>query len=164
MSDKTKPDSPLGDLSNARRFVTEHGEVVRRVSRFRRWYVWDSRVWAPDDNDSSEVSRLAKATVDGLGLDVLEAPEEDRDRLYRHWKQSASARGLRCLLEVAATESQVSVSTDDLDADPYALVVSNGVVDLRSGQIRRHDPADLETRLVATDYHPGAGVPAGGSS
>ena len=79
MSDKTKPDSPLGDLSNARRFVTEHGEVVRRVSRFRRWYVWDSRVWAPDDNDSSEVSRLAKATVDGLGLDVLEAPEEDRD-------------------------------------------------------------------------------------
>ena len=37
---------------------------------------------------------------------------------------------------------------DHLDADPWSLNVRNGIIDLRTGRLRVHDPALLMTRLA----------------
>jgi putative DNA primase/helicase len=42
------------------------------------------------------------------------------------------------------------------DADPFVLDVANGLLDLRTGQLRRHDPAALCTSVVTAPWRPSA--------
>jgi putative DNA primase/helicase len=48
---------------------------------------------------------------------------------------------------------------DELDRDPWALNCPNGTLDLRSGKLRTHDPADLITRLAPVEYDAAAECP-----
>ncbi len=48
------------------------------------------------------------------------------------------------------------VTPDDLDADPFLLNCTNGTLDLRTGERRPHDPADLITKVTAGAYDPAA--------
>lgn len=48
------------------------------------------------------------------------------------------------------------VTADQLDNNPNLLNCSNGTVDLRTGEIRRHDPADLITKSTRVPYDPKA--------
>lgn len=53
----------------------------------------------------------------------------------------------------------LKVEPNDLDADPWLLNCVNGTVDLRSGTLREHRPADLITRLAPVAYDPAAQAP-----
>jgi P4 family phage/plasmid primase-like protien len=44
----------------------------------------------------------------------------------------------------------------DFDSNPYLLNCQNGIVDLRTGELREHDPGELITKVTAVDYRPGA--------
>ena len=50
----------------------------------------------------------------------------------------------------------VAISPDELDADPFLLNCPNGTLDLRTGELRGHDPADLLTKITRAAYHPDA--------
>ncbi len=42
-----------------------------------------------------------------------------------------------------------------MDADPYLVNCANGTLDLRSMQLRPHDPTDRITKVTAGAYRPG---------
>src|SRR5215213_4255629 len=63
------------------------------------------------------------------------------------------------MLTLAATERGLVVSTDELDADPYLLSCANGTLDLRSGELRDADPADLLTHGTGIAYDADADCP-----
>ena len=75
----------------------------------------------------------------------------------RHRAESAAA--LAALVRLARAIPGVIVRHEDLDADPYILNCANGTVDLRTGELRRHDPADLCTKQSPVDYDPDAEAP-----
>jgi putative DNA primase/helicase len=56
------------------------------------------------------------------------------------------------MVELAETEPGIPVTADQLDTDPWSLNVWNGTIDLRTGQLRPHDPRDLNTKIVPADY------------
>ena len=65
------------------------------------------------------------------------------------------------MIELA--KSEVPVSPDELDADPWLLNVLNGTIDLRTGELREHRREDLITKLAPVDYDPdGQGADVGG--
>ena len=47
----------------------------------------------------------------------------------------------------------------ELDADPWALNCANGIVDLRTGELRPHDPAEMHSKLVPIAFEPTARAP-----
>ena len=53
----------------------------------------------------------------------------------------------------------VLVDHEQLDADPWSLNVANGTIDLRTGALRAHDPADLLTMQAPVGYDPHATAP-----
>jgi putative DNA primase/helicase len=63
------------------------------------------------------------------------------------------------VLTLASTEEGIAVTPDDLDADPLLLNCPNGTVDLRTGELRPHDPADLLTKSSGAAYDPAADGP-----
>jgi putative DNA primase/helicase len=63
------------------------------------------------------------------------------------------------MVALAESEPSIAIVADDLDADPWKLNVANGTVDLRSGELRRHDPAELHTKIAGAAYNAGATAP-----
>jgi putative DNA primase/helicase len=146
--------SDLTDAGNACLFEREFGANLRYCRPLRTWFRWDGKHWAPDARGS--VERLAKAFALGLFEALGESPRENQKALFKHAMYSNSAGGLSALLRLAETEGRIPIVPEDLDSNPFALNVQNGIVDLRTGALRPHAPEDMCTKIAAAEYRDGA--------
>jgi len=149
---------PLTDLGNAERLVAAHGASLRYHVNVGAWLRWTGAVWAPDD--TGEVHRLAAQTVRAMAAEAeaLESGAE-RDALVKHMLKSESAPRLAAAIDLAHWRPGVPVTAAELDRDPWLLNVLNGALDLRTGELRPHDPKDLMTKLAPVVYDPRARCP-----
>lgn len=149
----------LTDLGNARRFIVAHQQDVRAVtSRRRPWMIWEGVRWANDE--TGEVERKAKDTVRQIASEAtLQSDPELAEKITKHAIRSESAGSIRHMLELAATEPEITTTADQLDNDPWLLNVENGTIDLRTGTLRAHKRTDLITKLTAIEYRPDATCP-----
>jgi putative DNA primase/helicase len=88
-----------------------------------------------------------------------EADDERRKALAKHAVNGERAERLAAMVKLAASEPGIPVLPDELDRDPWLLNVENGTLDLRTGKLRRHDPADLLTKLAPVEFRPEARCP-----
>ena len=151
------PEEPMTELGYARRLIAVYGGRLRYVPAWRRWLVWDGTRWAHDTTGQaaavdegdrphgspptrwrSRTRTSARPPVRGPARRVRRTPSPGRSTL-------------------AGTEPGIVVTPDDLDADPFLLNCANGTLDLRTGELRGHDPADLLTKMTGAAYEPGRG-------
>jgi putative DNA primase/helicase len=139
----------LTDLGNARRLVRRHGSEMRCCQG--RWLVWAGGRWRQDDN--GEVERRAKQTAVSIYAEVESCRDADeRSQVAKHARRSEAEPRIRAMMSLAATEPGVVIRPDDLDAEPYLLGCGNGTLDLRTGDLRRSDPADLLSRGTDVEF------------
>jgi putative DNA primase/helicase len=149
---------PTTDYGNAQRLIARHGRDLRYCPSLGHWLVWDGRRWAVDI--TGKVTRRAKETVRSIYGEAEAAETAERRReLAAHAARSEAAARIRDLILLAQSEPGVPVTPDVLDADPWRLNVTNGTLDLRTGELRPHDREDGITRLVPVDYDPDAPCP-----
>ena len=152
------PNEPMTELGYAKRLIGTFGDRIRYVPAWNRWLVWDGRRWTPDL--TGQAQRYGKMIARRLTTQALaikdEAARKAALHVARRGEQSASIRGA---LSLASTEAEVVVTPDDLDADPFLLNCANGTLDLRTGQVYPHQPADLLTKVTGAGYCPGAAGP-----
>lgn len=152
------PATACTDLGNAERLVKRHGKDLRHVESQGRWYIWDGKCWRHDD--TGEVYRRAVMTVRGIYAEAAEEKDADRRAdLVRHAERSESGRAIRDMVTIARSHSRIAVTADAFDADPFALCVQNGTVNLRTGELRPHRREDLITKICAVEYDPAAEAP-----
>lgn len=137
---------PATDAGRADRLAAE---VLRRGSHryhaeTRTWLRWTGTHWTSDERGS--IVQLTIALTD-----------RDAEREARSKGQAASA--IRAAIDLAGNRPEVAVVAADLDRDPWLLNAANGTVDLHTGELRPHDPADLITTVTPTGYHPDATCP-----
>jgi putative DNA primase/helicase len=149
----------LTDLGNARRFIHQYAERIRHISSLRKsWFIWEGTHWAPDD--TGEIERYAKETVRSLYTEAAQTNDADlREAVLKHAAKSESANRVRSLLELAATEPEISMQGTGFDADPWLLNVENGTVDLRTGELRKHRRDDFITKLIRVEFNLKAKAP-----
>lgn len=149
---------PLTELGYARRLVTAHDRELRYVVPWNRWLVWDGRRWAPDAD--GYVQRCMKVIARHVHTELI-AADADAD-MIRAATRAESSSGIKGALTLAATEPEIAIVPEQLDAHPHLLNCRNGVVDLRTGELRDHNPALLLTKITTASYDPGARGPAFG--
>ena len=141
------PDEPRTELGYARRLVRVYGDRLRYVPAWRRWLVWDGRRWAHDA--TGQPQRWAKVIARRITTDAMAIEDEAKCKaavsLARRGESSHAVAGV---LTLAGTETGIVVTPDDLDTDPFLLNCANGTLDLRNGELRAHDPADLLTKMA----------------
>ena len=152
------PDEPWTELGYARRLVTLYGDQLRYVPAWKRWLIWDGRRWGRDETGLAD--RLAKLTARRM-TDLALASDGERGGRERYMaaKRGESSASVSAVLKLAATELPVAIAHGELDADPFLLNCANGTLDLRAGELRRHDPADLLTKMTRAAYDPQAPCP-----
>jgi putative DNA primase/helicase len=145
--------APLTEGGNSERFVAQHGEQWRFNCDAGAWLRWDGRRWAPDLR--GEVRAAARETVSRLLDEARHMPDGDeRRQLIRHALKSDTARAVTGMLDLA--KPSLTVVTNELDSDPFALNVANGTVDLRDGSLRPHTRELFCTKLAPVEYDPAA--------
>lgn len=155
------------DTGNGRRFVRLFGDVVRYARDADRWYTWNGRIWEPDCARSLTVFALTTQVVAELRAAALELSDEpapgERRSPREHmlaWAQVSEGIGhRRRMLEEAMAHPRLQLTEPDLDAAGDDLMVTNGVVNLITGELRAGRPADLASRTCTADYIPEAAVP-----
>ena len=145
----------LTDMGNGERLIWDHGRDVRHCHAWSKWLVWDGTRFAADD--CGAINARAKTTVRAIYGEAASEPDEDRRKaLAKHAKASEAANRIAAMLDLARSEPGVPVRPDALDVDPWQLNCPNGTIDLRTGALRAHDPADLITKRVPVPYLPDA--------
>ena len=144
------PDEPMTELGYARRLIEVYGSKLRFVVAWNRWLIWDGTRWGPDTD--GQVQRWMKVIARTVTSAVL-LDQGDKDML-RAAKRAESNAGVKGALNLASTEPELAISPDDLDADPYLLNCRNGTIDLRTGELVKHDPALLLTKMAGAGYDP----------
>ncbi len=118
------------------------------------WHHWDGKRWADDDQGHAVRAVrdvLRRALQASLDLDARAA-----NAIRRDVDKCSSATGAAGVLALAGSMAPFAATVADLDADPYLLNVANGTLDLRTGQLRDHDPADRCTKVTTAAYRPDA--------
>lgn len=110
------------------------------------FYVWAGHVW-----ERSEVKIRQEIHKMGAALVLAGKLSEARGFTMR-------TRIDDMMTELRSVPS-VYVSADDFDAAPHLLSFRNGTVDLRTGQLRAHDKADMITYCLDLDYRADAVCP-----
>ena len=72
--------------------------------------------------------------------------------LLKHARKSESKYRLQAMIQLAAADPRVVLSSDQLDSDPCLFNVQNGTIDLRTGAVSPHDPGQLITKLCPVAY------------
>ncbi len=176
------------DMGNARRFALQHQHAIRYVAAWG-WVAWDGRRWQQDatgaamrlaretvhqlfreaqasNGTATALMRRAEeaaAAHDGWGAEAAQRAAADAQRTARRgmdWAiKSQSRPRLESLLALARSEPELAAQPDDFDRSPWLLNVLNGTLDLRSRELRPHDPAGMITRLAPANYDPAATCP-----
>lgn len=153
------PDEPRTELGYAKRLVHVYGDRLRFVPEWKRWLVWTGQRWEHDITGQS--ARWAKVIARWLTADALAIEDRKaRENALIAAKKAETSASITAVLKLASTEEPVVACADVLDADPFLLNTPGGVLDLRTGELWRHDPALLLTKMTAAAYEPYAEGPA----
>jgi putative DNA primase/helicase len=142
-----------GQLRLAERLVDRERLGLRHVHGVG-WHLWDGSRWARDLNGGA--LRRAVAVVKAAYSDLPDLGRDAQKELLADIHKCESSAGLEGVLSLAGNLLPLAVSVDQLDADPFLFNTPTGTLDLRTGQLRPHDPADLLTKLAGCGFDVGA--------
>ncbi|MEU6633833.1 phage/plasmid primase, P4 family [Streptomyces parvus] len=133
------------DALNAHVLVTLSGNRIK-YSPGLGFHVFNGHVWVQSDV-------MVRQAVHHVGAALVLAGKTKEARGF-----TMTTRIDSLITELRSVPS-VYVSPDEFDSRPDLLSFRNGVVDLRTGRLRPHDPADMLTTMLPADYDPLAKCP-----
>lgn len=149
---------PLTDAGNGEMIAELYGDILRFDHLRGRWLLWQGHYWSEDDDGG--VRRLAKDMARERFRRAADVDNPDeKGRIARWAVQSENRARIDAALYMASAEPPLADSGRDWDADPWALGVQNGVVDLREGTLhdgRRDERITMRTRI---EFDPEADCP-----
>ncbi|MER5601778.1 phage/plasmid primase, P4 family [Streptomyces sp. NPDC002265] len=137
----------LTDRGNAKLFARLYSDRFRHVEGLG-WFTWDQYRWRRTGGE--------KAAIWAAGDMAEQIPETDPrgkfsdGKLEAHRRRTQSTSGVKALLQQAQAAPGLSLDPDVLDGDIYVLCTPTGVVDLRTGELRKPNPlVDMHSRATS---------------
>ena len=156
------------DIGQATVIAGVYGEKLK-FTKATNWLAYSGEVWQEDDVKARKMAQdltdrqlaearkrvrkaqdvLNKATEGGDNDEIKEAKQElDAEKAFRGYVLG-ERKTTRVSAALKETEPKLQIAVADLDADGYLLNTPGGTIDLRTGTVRPHDPADLCTKITA---------------
>jgi putative DNA primase/helicase len=144
----------LTDTGNGRRLVDSFGPAIKYTPGLG-WFHWDGGYWKPDV-ESLEMQELAKRLAPVIASEVVNYDDADKQAEVMRWALQAKSNGrIAGSIESATSDPRIIVGVDNWDSDETLLGVSNGVIDLRTGELLKGRPDLYITRRAPVAYTPG---------
>lgn len=130
----------------ALRFAERHALDLRFVATWGKWLHWTGTHWQSDD------------TL--LGFDLARAICREAALTCHKTAQAsviASAKTVAAVERLSKADRRIAATVDQWDVDPFLLNTPSGVVDLRTAELREHNPKQHLTKITAVG--PGGDCP-----
>jgi putative DNA primase/helicase len=152
LHEQAQPKEPkfnLTEMGNAERLVYRNGRNLKYCIEFEEWLLWNGSTWIEDKK--KQIERIAIKTFREIFTDA--STEEDMERRTQlvKWAQS-SEKSSTFLNSIARAEAMLPISQEELNKDGYLLNCSNGVVDLKTGELMPHNRDFLMTKNTHIEY------------
>ncbi len=132
----------LDDTGNAQRFVDRFGDGIRYNFDNKCWTVWDGRTWVKDVKQT--VKSKADVMIEEMKEEAIKEPDQKRmGDMLKNIKHLASNSGKEAMLKEAMHMGAMATTNADYDKDKWLLNCSNGVIDLRTGELLPHDRSKM---------------------
>ncbi len=128
----------FSDDALALRFAERYGNELRYVAKWSQWLRWTGTRWLFDDT---------LAAFDRARLICREAASACNEQKFA--KELASAKTVAAVERMARSDRRLAATVDQWDADPWLLNTPEGVIDLRTCEMREHRAGDYLTRMTA---------------
>jgi putative DNA primase/helicase len=147
---KPPPESPIlipyCDESLTLAFSARHADDLRYCETFGAWFEWDGGRWRQDIK--RRVFSHARRLCREMSAQAL-ATIENEKTAAKIASLVASARTVAAVVNLARADTHHATAPDDWDADPWTLNTPEGIVDLRTGEMRPHDRTALCSKMTA---------------
>lgn len=140
----------INDTVLAEKFALSEYANLKYLYRVGSWAAFTDGRWVQEAGDA-----IARAQVTGMMIDMAERFQDDsdvRDMLLSSNKVSSVVLAVK-------SNQRVHADPSEFDRDPWLFNVANGTLDLRTGELRDHDPADLLWGRSETRWDPQAAAP-----
>lgn len=155
---------PGADVEPMPKVVGVQGDIAELVAvnvligRFRYvaglgWHQYVAGCWIEIPKTSNLVH---DAVREFLKMKVDDYRAEQRDGQASLWKAALTHRFVAGVLGLAMNMNGVLADPSELDHGPDLVNCRNGVLDLRTGMVNRHNPGGLLTKQAGAAYEPGA--------
>lgn len=173
---------PMTDLGNAERFSARYRDRLKFCPQLG-WLWWNGKHWSRL-NAFQKVTEAIHDTVRAIQREAQALIDFDKDcvvgtkgsgkkeeevlfsQLLKSWGRSSEGAGHMSSIagkEGGNAAAYLAIDETALDIDPFKFNVQNGTLVLRKGhktgdliEFRRHDPADLITKIMPVEYRPDA--------
>jgi putative DNA primase/helicase len=146
------------DSANAELFSELHNERVRFDHRRNRWLIWKGSRWEPDSN--GEVYRLAVQTAKYRYKQAEGISDLEERKRETNWAISSESRAkIDACIALAKNIQPIADTGNTWDASRWLLGTENGVIDLKTGELRPGKPDDRITMSAGIEYNPEADCP-----
>ncbi|WP_370942586.1 phage/plasmid primase, P4 family [Amycolatopsis sp. cg5] len=148
------------DIANARRALDIVGQDTAYVDGVG-FLTWNGKVWSVMSQTRERA--IGHRVADAMTAELAELREKfgDESSMYKEalkvTRRMHMDSGIRAALEHLRTITGREV--EDFDARPHLLTFSNGTVDLRTGELRKHHRDDRLTKLIRQEFDPDARCP-----
>lgn len=150
------------DMGNAERFVDLFGENVRYCYTEKKWYFYNSMRWSVDN--LGVILRMADKCVEAMKAEAklyLQADEEsggDMAKAFeKHMKSSRSNKSKKAMLN--EIEHHLPILPLQMDRYKMALNTPSGIINLKNGDVKAHNPEYYFTKITSVDCAEAADCP-----
>lgn len=154
-------DAGRTDTANARRFVDLYDREILYVPPWGKWLAWDGARWIDDSGVGVQrrAVQYAMTLWDHIGELSQQLPKDELGRLVAFVRSTNQAPKIASFIRLAQSRTAIVCPVEDLNSDPMLLNCVNGTVDLSTGKMRPHNPADRITQITKVAYDPDAECP-----
>lgn len=145
----------LSDVGNGRRLVDSFGATIRYTPNLG-WFIWAGNYWKPDSQRLS-IREISKSVSTVVASEVVNySPDDSKATELVKWANQAKSNGrINAMIEQATSDDRIQVEVEEWDKDPHLLGVRNGVIDLRTGDLKSGRPDLHITKRAPIAYTPG---------
>lgn len=150
------------DMGNANRFVDLFGENVRYCYTEKKWYFYNSMRWSVDN--LGVILRMADKCVEAMKAEAklyLQADEESggdmAKNFEKHMKSSRSNKSKKAML--SEVEHHIPILPFQMDRYKMALNTPSGIINLKNGDVKAHNPEYYFTKITSVDCAEAADCP-----
>lgn len=147
-----KPEN-FSDMAMAELFA----KVCKNIIRYNPatdWLVWNGRVWEMSELKAQQkYIEFIKKVLDIAKLEMFKnANDEDEDlnkkvkAYYKYVLKMCDAGKISAVMKLA--KSYLEIEIEELDANPFDLNTPEGIIDLKTGQMKPHDPRAMCTKMT----------------
>jgi len=148
----------LSDTGNAEWFAHQYAEKLRYDHRQSRWLYWTGKRWKQDSD--GHITRLSiKAVRARLAFANDKIEGELREKAVKWALSSESKTRIEAMTKIAQSVRPLADDGENWDSNSWLLGVENGVVNLRTGELREGRHTDRITMSCKIIYDPSFEAP-----